>query len=129
MATPTIFRDFALNFAPNPATGDISVVTNEQAIRQSIQTLVMTSFGEWLQQSKKGSPVGDLLFDLATPITKMAIQKGVLAVINNYEPRAVVVAVDVVDKIDLNAYKITITFISKSTTTPVTFDFLLTRVR
>ncbi len=128
MAT-LLFRDFSNSFTPNPNTGDISVVTNEAAIKQSIKNLVQTAFRERLHQPRLGSAVADALFDLSTPLTRLSIQKSITETISNYEKRATVLSVAVTDDSARNAYKVNVRFLVNTSSAPVSFDFLLTRIR
>ena len=57
------FKDLAISFEANPNTNDFSAVTNENAIKQSIRNLVLTSFGERPFQPTIGSRVRGLLFE------------------------------------------------------------------
>lgn len=125
----TLYRDFANSFEPNPNTGDVSVVTNDEAIRQSMKNLVLTNYKERLHQPKKGCGMGGLLFDLSTPLTKLSLEESIISVLNTYEPRIVVLSVDVTDLSERNAYKINVKYVVKTSAKTLTFDFLLTRVR
>ena len=57
------FKDLAISFEANPNTNDFSAVTNENAIKQSVRNLVLTSFGERPFQPNIGSRVRGLLFE------------------------------------------------------------------
>ena len=43
------FKDLAISFNANPSTGDIGVVKNVNAIKQSVRNLILTEFGERLE--------------------------------------------------------------------------------
>lgn len=129
MATPILYQDFSLNFAPVPGNKDISVVQNEAAIIQSLKNLIMTQPYERLHQERIFSNVYSSLFDLATPITGMMIKNSIIEVAKNFEPRAIILNVDVQSKRDLNAFLVSITFMAKTSQKQVTFDQILSRVR
>ena len=50
------------------------------------------------------------MFEIVSPLTAIALAQSVEDVINNYEPRALLLGVDGIDNIDANAYDITVTF-------------------
>ena len=58
------FKDLAINFAKNPFTDDVSVINNENAIKQAVRNLILTTPGEKPFQPLVGSRVNDLLFEL-----------------------------------------------------------------
>ena len=51
------FKDIKVDFARNPFTQDVSQVSNDNAIKQSLRNLVMTQPGEKLFQPQIGSGV------------------------------------------------------------------------
>ena len=57
------FVDISLAFEPNPVTGDLSVLTNERAINQSIKNLVQTIPGEAAFDHNVGSNARAYMFD------------------------------------------------------------------
>jgi phage baseplate assembly protein W len=81
-----------------------------QAIKRSVRNLVLTNFYEKPFHPEIGSGVRELLFEIASPLTSLAISQAVTDVINNYEPRASLNFVDVNAQLDNNAYDISINF-------------------
>ena len=59
------FKDLANSFLRNPVTKDLIVLKDQQAIKQAMKNLVLTSPGEKLFQPDVGSKVYQLLFDRA----------------------------------------------------------------
>ena len=57
------FKDLAISFDDNPNTNDFATVTNENAIKQSVRNLILTTFGERPFQPNLGSRVKGLLFE------------------------------------------------------------------
>ena len=49
------FVDISLAFEPNPVTGDLSILTNERAINNSLRNLVETIPGEAAFDHETGS--------------------------------------------------------------------------
>lgn len=89
------FVDISLSFEPNALTGDLTVLTNERAINNSIQNLVLTVPGEVVFQHDIGSQVSDYLFELADAGTAGIIQQEIIRTIKYNEPRVEVVEVTV----------------------------------
>tara|TARA_R100000808_G_scaffold131_1_gene944 strand:- start:14431 stop:14898 length:468 start_codon:yes stop_codon:yes gene_type:complete len=104
------YRDLDLFFTRRSRDSDVNVLTNITAVKRSVRNLVLTNFYEKPFHPEIGSGVRDLLFEIVSPLTAIALAQSVEDVINNYEPRALLLGVDVIDNIDANAYDITITF-------------------
>ena len=51
------YVDISLAFTPSPVTGDLTVITNERAINQSIRNIIMTAPGEVVFNRNFGSQV------------------------------------------------------------------------
>ena len=104
------YIDLDLFFRKKTTSKDISKVTNIQAVKRSVRNLILTNHYEKPFHPEIGSGVRDLLFEIVSPLTAIALAQSVEDVINNYEPRALLLGVDVIDNIDANAYDITVTF-------------------
>jgi phage baseplate assembly protein W len=104
------YRDLDLFFTRRSRDSDVNVLTNIQAIKRSVRNLVLTNFYEKPFHPEIGSGVRGLLFELATPMTAIAISQAIKDVIANYEPRASINFVDVFEEIDDNSYDVTINF-------------------
>ena len=104
------YRDLDLFFTRRSRDSDVNVLTNVTAVKRSVRNLILTNFYEKPFHPEIGSGVRDLLFEIVSPLTAIAFAQSVEDVINNYEPRALLLGVDVIDNIDANAYDITVTF-------------------
>ena len=129
MAKTRTFADLDASFLPNPVTGDISIRTDEQAVKFAIRSLIMTNYYERPFRSNLGSPVPRLMFENMGPNFNIILRQSIIDVINNFEPRVDVLDVDVVDSQDNNRVKITITFRIKNTERPIEVGVTLTRTR
>ncbi len=123
------FIDLDPNFSAHPETGDISVRTNERAIKFAVRALVLTNHYERPFQSEIGSPVRQLLFDLMGPNFNIMMKKVITDVITNHEPRVDVLDVVVNSRPDANSVSITIIFRIKNTTKPLDVNIILERTR
>ena len=104
------YRDLDLFFTRRSRDSDVNVLTNVTAVKRSVRNLILTNFYEKPFHPEIGSGVRDLLFEIVSPLTAIALAQSVEDVINNYEPRALLLGVDVIDNIDANAYDIAVTF-------------------
>jgi phage baseplate assembly protein W len=104
------YADLDLNFNPNPMTGDINPVKDLEAIKRSVQNLILTNYQERPFQPEIGSGVRGLLFELADPITTHSIEQAIRRTIKNFEPRVAVIGVQISDDLDNNTYNVNIAF-------------------
>lgn len=110
LARQYTYADLDLTFNPNPMTGDINPVKDIEAIKRSVQNLILTNYQERPFQPEIGSGVRGLLFELADPITTHSIEQAIRRTIKNFEPRVSVLGVQVSDDLDNNTYNVTIAF-------------------
>ena len=89
------FKDFSVNFARNPFTDDLSVVNNDNSIKQAVKNIILTSPGEKPFQPLIGSSVNRLLFEPLDAFTADAVAEEIRTTINQYEPRVKLTNVDV----------------------------------
>lgn len=125
------YKDLDLDFFAHPTTKDVVKKTGIDAIKRSIRNLVLTNFYDRPFRSYIGGNVQKLLFENATPLTKIFIKDAVEEVIRNFEPRARLVDDAVVVNLneDQNGYDVTITFIEVSREEPATISVFLRRIR
>lgn len=123
------FTDFDLNFTAHPVTGDIARKSDEAAIKQSVSNLVQTQNFERPFHSEVGSQVRSLLFEPATPMTAVLLQRSIEDVINSYEPRVDLQSVDINYSPDNYSVNVTVTYRIINTETPQQIDLILQRTR
>ena len=128
-----IYKDFSLFFTPNPVTGDVTQVTDVQDIKRSVRNLVLTNRFEKPFHPEVASHVRDLLFEPFSPVTINLLRNRIETVLENYEPRVSVTAVEVIDpsfqQMDNNSLNVSIHFQLKNDPNIQTVDVLLERVR
>jgi phage baseplate assembly protein W len=123
------FTDIDALFEANPNTGDVSVRTNDRAIKFAVRSLVMTSYYERLFHPEIGTPVKRLLFDNMDDMFVLTMTESITQVLTNYEPRIDVLNVDVAPVPDNNRVYITVVFRIKNTEKPLEVGITLERVR
>lgn len=128
MATRT-FVDIDLSFIKNPTTGDISLKRGENAVKGAVKNLIMTQHYERLFHSEIGSSVKNLLFENPSPAVSAMLRQEITDVIQNFEPRAEILDVDVQFDPDYHSCEVSITFRIINTLEPIKIEFTLKRVR
>ena len=81
------FVDISLAFEPNPVTGDLSVLTNERAINQSIRNIVETIPGEAAFNHNMGSNARAYMFEIIDDGTAGLLRNEIERSIQFNEPR------------------------------------------
>lgn len=123
------FVDIDLNFMAHPVTKDVTVKTNEQAIKSSIRNLILTSNYEKPFHPEIGSQIKSLLFEPATPMLPIMLRKAIEFTIYNFEPRVSLTNVEATVSEDENSIDVTVEFVIINTSTPVALDLILYRTR
>ena len=124
------YTDLDLFFGRKTSDSDISKVTDVQAVKRSIRNLVLLNHSEKPFHPEIGSGVRDMLFELMTPVTAVILTRKIEDVINNFEPRARLIAVRAFPNLDRNAYDVSVEFYVLNTPTElVDLTILLERLR
>ncbi|AGH06768.1 baseplate wedge subunit [Synechococcus phage S-RIM2] len=121
------FDDLLISMKKNVFTDDVSTVKNDNAIKQSIKNLVLTTPGEKHFQPNVGSRVFNLLFEPLDAFTADAVKDEVINTINQYEPRVELTDVAVVPIEQGNKLSITIEYRIVGLPVVETIDFVLQR--
>ena len=124
-----IFSDLDLNFTKHPVTGDIARRYDENAVKSSLKNLILTSNYERPFHSELGSQVRALLFEPATPMTRVLLERSIEDLITNFEPRVQLISVEANISDDNNAVYIRVEFKIVNTERPLTLDLALERTR
>lgn len=124
-----IYSDIRGDLSLNPATDDVLLVTNEDAIRTSIINLLNTDRYERVMQPNIGSNIRSLLFENADVQTAYNLRELIYETIETFEPRCQLIDVIVEDDQDRNAYNLYITFTLINKSEPQLLEFALERVR
>lgn len=123
------FSDIDLRFIAHPVTGDVTTLTNEEAIKSSVRNLVMTNFYERKFHPEIGSQISSLLFEPYSMMLDVLMKTAISETIVNFEPRVKLVDVIVNSIPDNNAIYITIEFVILNTTKPIILNLELERTR
>jgi phage baseplate assembly protein W len=130
-----LYRDLDISFEPN-SSGDLSIVSDEAAVSQSIRTLVLTSIFERPFQPSIGSIVNQLLFAPYDNITQRVLAETIKSTITQFEPRATIKFVDFYygtgpngESMDTHEILINIGFFVHNRPALVTTSIILRRLR
>ena len=121
------FKDLSVNFDKNPFTDDLSVVNNDNSIKQAIKNLILTAPGEKPFQPLVGSSVSQLLFEPLDAFTADTIMEEITLTINQYEPRVKLTNVDVTPIFEGNKLNVTIEYQIVGLPIVETIEFVLQR--
>jgi phage baseplate assembly protein W len=132
--TPTttqslLYSDLFTNFVAHPDLHDLVLKKNEEAVKQSVLNLILTNSYERMFQPTLGGNIRNYLFEPISTATAESLRSAVTNTINNYEPRAKIISVNVIPYDAENAYGVAITFYISNINTPVSLTTILHRVR
>ena len=121
------FKDFSVNFARNPFTDDLSIVNNDNSIKQAVKNIILTSPGEKPFQPLIGSSVNRLLFEPLDAFTADAVAEEIRTTINQYEPRVKLTKVDVTPIFEGNKLNVSLEYKIVGLPIVETIEFVLQR--
>lgn len=124
-----LFSDVDLSFEKHPATKDIFAKYDDNAIKNSVKNLILTRHYERPFHSEIGSNVNNMLFEIATPAVTAIARQEIIDVINNFEPRAEIIDVEVRFNTDAYEMFVRIVFRIRNTQRPITVELTLDRTR
>jgi len=107
---PELFDDFLTNLDVSPVTGNVAVVTNEDAVKLRMYNIVMTNLLERPYNPDFGSKVNSILFEPFGDIAKNSLDTTIRAAIKNNEPAATIARLDIIPSISEDAYRIDLYF-------------------
>ena len=105
-----IYRDLNLNFTANPITGDVTTVTDVNAVKRSVRNLLLTNHYDKPFHPEIGSNIPYLLFENFGPVTGNQLSRAIEEMIGNFEPRARVENVECIPLPDTQTYNVVIQF-------------------
>ena len=105
-----VYKDLNLNFTSNPVTGDVTTLTDVNAVKRSVRNLLLTNHYDRPFHPEIGSNVQALLFENFGPITGNQLSRTIEEMIANFEPRARVETVECYPISDTNSYDVRVYF-------------------
>lgn len=125
----TEYSDLDLKFVRNPNTGDLSKRTARNSVRQSIKNLVLTDYNERLFNPNLGTGIKSILFEPIDFISERRLEDFIRTVIENYEPRANLIQIDVNANAQETGYDVKIIYSIINTDVKETFTTFLETTR
>jgi phage baseplate assembly protein W len=126
---PEYYSDLHKTLAINPVSNDLAKKIDEESVKESIKNLILTDRGERLFQPNLGCNVRRLLFDNYTPQTRLLIESAIRDTIEFYEPRCILIGIDVISKPDDNNITISVIFALANLPGEITLSIVLERTR
>lgn len=123
------YIDLDMDFVANPITGAVPRKFDEEAVKRAVRNLVQLARYEKPFHPEIDSGIRGLLFELVTPAVAVLLQRRITEALNQYEPRAELIDVNVVDRHEQNLYNITIAFRVANRDEPIVVNLSLTRLR
>lgn len=124
------YTDLDLSFTKNPVSKDLLKLSNKQAIENSINNLLLTYYYEMPFHPELGSGILDQLFDNWTATSPAIIEKNITLIIRNYEPRVILLGIQIVsNKNTPNTIRIQVFYSIKSTSENGVVNVILNRIR
>lgn len=123
-----VYSDIDLSLAKRP-DNDIYKKTDAAAVKQSVKNILLTNYAEKPFLPEYGANLNDFLFNLDTEFDDILLEEAIKQSIDDYEPRAEVLNVNVNTQSDYNSVSATVTFRVISTNETLSIDLDLTRLR
>lgn len=124
-----IYSDIDMDFNINAVTGDVGKKLDINSVKQAIKNLILTKPYEKPFHPEIGSQVYGLLFEPLDGLTANTINKVILNLIENWEPRVKVLSLTVNPDFDTNTYNLSIEFDIIGVNNPQTLETNLKRLR
>lgn len=126
---PVYYSDVNSLMQAHPNTKDISVMENEDSVKNAIRNILLTRKGERFFNPSFGSGIYSVLFENMSPATEGDLRTIINNALDNYEPRANILKLEVSPYPDENGVVITLVFSVINRTEPVVMNILLDRIR
>ena len=123
------WADLDLSLTLHPIRKDLMPLKDDNAIKNAVKNLLLTSFFERPFNSDIGANLVALLFEPADVITKIALRDNIRKVITKYETRVSINNIQITDLVDKNAYHIAVNFLIKEYDTNTDVEIVLRRLR
>ena len=123
------YVDLDFDFKAHPVSKDVVLKYNEEAVKKSLKSLILTSKYERPFQPSINSRIKKLLFENITPVMGVNLKSNIEDVIREHEPRVDVRRIDVIVREDENEIMVNIYFNIKNEPEVVSLTTTLQRTR
>jgi phage baseplate assembly protein W len=118
-----------ISFIIHPISKDLTTIKGAESIKNAIKNLVLTNFYERHFYEGKGSNLSALLFEPLDSVTCLSLKTAILDILQQYEPRAETIQVQVEPEFEQNSFRVNVIFAIKAIVEPITFSLFLKRLR
>lgn len=123
------FSDFDAGFSRNPVTNDLAKVYDENSIKRSLKSLIFSNHYDHPFHPEIYSPIRDLLFQNYTPDMGNILQRLLMELIRNHEPRVNIIDIVISAAAEEHSLNATLIFNIVNNPNPITYTVLLQRLR
>lgn len=127
--TQIVYSDFLNDLRMNPMSGDVGMLVNQAAIKQSLRNLILTNKYERRINPSLGSNITASLFENMDGSTASTIAGAIRDTVANYEPRVNLINVSCQPVPQKNAMNVTITYSIMQFPGRQTLQVTLNRIR
>jgi phage baseplate assembly protein W len=124
-----LYADLDFSFTRTPGKNDIALSYDEMAVIRSVRYLLLTKNYERPFQSNIGSRIEQLLFEPVDYLTAQSLKAEIETVVNNFEPRVKLIQVTIYEKLEDNAYSVSLEFYIGNNVEPTAINLILERTR
>jgi phage baseplate assembly protein W len=124
-----VYSDITVNMDVHPDTGDLFLITNENAIKQSLKNLVKTQTYERLYDPAFGGNLTKSLFQLMTTEELYTIKTMLENSIKNQEQRVTLTNINLVADFEADGVNITIQYTINNIPGPQVVSLFVARIR
>lgn len=124
-----IFSDFFNDFTKHPFSTSLSIIKNENSVKQALKNIIFTNFNERLYNPNFGGNINNFLFEPMNNFTYDAMKESIQNTIQNYEPRVVDSNIVITPIDEFNSIKINIYFTLLNSNQVSDLEIILKRVR
>lgn len=103
-----VYSDIPRNMNRDFTNNDLSVVTNTNAVQQSMANIIMTRKGERAFDPTYGCEIDATLFELMNQTSALVIERSIYDAINKHEPRVNIAEVKAEPVFDSNVFIVSI---------------------
>lgn len=129
MATPIYYLDISKSGKDYTGKKDVSILTNEQALLESVKNILITEPGERVMNPTFGCPLSKFLFEPINPITTVSIESAITNSIRMFEERVDKLNINISESPDTNTIDITVLFNMKTSNNVQTLTLSLNKIR
>ena len=123
------YSDLNLSFQPHPLTGDITFLSNEQAVKRSLMTIANTLPYDVPFKPDLHGQIRELLFEMPSPVVAATLKTRITCAFNKLEPRAKIEDIDIQVSNDETGYAVRVKFSVISLLNQQEIQFFIGRIR